>query len=162
MTSFEQQIVYAFEVLCLSPAQIATQFEDSGENPESILKLLSEHSTKYIRTLREREKVLKTTTGDSSSPLDEELLELESEYRILAKSSENDLVRERALKFLINEKKGRNDLGDRNLKLKERALKLVEVDTSRRAIEFIEHMKKINAQIHNALNGEEKATLELK
>ncbi len=144
-SAFEQQIVYAYELLGLTPQQIAQQFEEAGESEETIIGILSNHSQKYITELRYRTKDA-VKAGD-----DKELAELETEYTILARTSKNDLVKERALKFLINEKKGRNDLGEKNLKLKERALNLATVDTAKRGVEFIEAMKKINQQIHNAL-----------
>lgn len=140
-----QQIVFAYEELALTPAQIASQFEEYGFSEEEILTLLSSHSKKYVALLAAR-----TETQTRGGGTKEELDELLAEYRLLSKISENDLVKERALKFLINEKKGRNDLPARGLALKERAIGIQEVNTAQKAREFIDIMKQINERLQQA------------
>jgi len=156
ITPFDQQLVYAYEDMGLSPAVIAEQFEEPLGGPEAALELvtqvLADQSSKYRAFLRVKE--------GNPTGTDEELLELESEYRRIALSSKNELVKERALKFLINEKKGRNDLGERTLKLKERQLNIAEVDTKRRGEEFRAAMSVINQKIQEAL-GLNQRTIEL-
>lgn len=152
MTNFERQVVFSYEDLGLSVQQVASQFEEhlpGGE--EDVLGILSAHSPKYIRLVGEKMKRLGNGQGQGLEEEDPELLELMSELRILARSSENDLVKARSLQFLINEKKGRNDVGVRGLALKERAQGLAEVDMAKRGAEFSDAMKKINQQIQDAL-----------
>jgi hypothetical protein len=148
LLSCRSQIVFAYEELGLAPEVIAEQFDDYSFTREEILNLLSVHSPKYIRHLAEREKL----SGTHPDPLrgEDELNDLMAEYRILSKISENDLVRERALKFLINEKKGRNDLAERGIKLKEKQNGLQEVNTAIRAQEFIKQMQEINKRLADA------------
>lgn len=152
ITPFDQQLVYSYEELGLSPELIAEQFEDPLGGPEAALSLvtqvLADQSSKYRALLRAKE-------GLAAGGIlqDERLAEFEAAYETLAMTSKNELVKERALKFLINEKKGRNDLGERTLKLKERALNIAEVDTKRRGIEFSEAMQEINRKIQEAISG---------
>lgn len=148
MTNFEQQIVFSYESLGHTSAEIAMMFEaylEGGE--EEVMKVLSEHSTQYSATLREKQSAAER--GEAS---DEELATLLSEYRVLSRSSDNDLVKERALKFLINERKGRNDLGERALKLKE-AEANANVDLAKRGVEFQNAMLEINRKIQEALGA---------
>lgn len=146
MTAFETQIVYAYESLGHTPKEIASLFEEHGETEESVLATLSNYSSKYISLLNIRGKA--STNGEL---MDEEEAELLQEYRLLSRKSDNDLVKERALKFLINEKKGRNDVAVKTLKLKEKQANIDQVDAAVRGQVFIEQMKKINAQIQQAL-----------
>lgn len=96
---------------------------------------------------------MRTSTQTRAEGTPEELVELLTEYRHLSRASDNDLVKERALKFLINEKKGRNDLAARGLALKERQTGLQEVNTAARAKEFIDVMKQINDKLALTLTG---------
>lgn len=64
----------------------------------------------------------KKTTGTPALSGELNLEVILNEYRILAQFGESEMVRERALRNLINELKGRNDLEERALRLKERQL----------------------------------------
>jgi len=140
----KQQIVFAYEELSLSPEEIASQFEDYGLSVEDVQALLADFSAKYRETLSLRSEA--QTRGEGTK---EDLEILLAEYRHLSRASDNDLVKERALKFLIQEHKGRNDLPTKNLALKERALGITEVNTSQRAQEFINVMRGIQERLAN-------------
>lgn len=150
------QVVFAYEELGLSPVEISSQFEEYGFSTEDIITLLSEHSSKYRQGLQERTE--EQSRGESTP---EELEQLLAEYRHLSRASDNDLVKERALKYLINEKKGRNDLAARGLLLKEKALGMTQVNTSKRAQEFILVMQQINERLKQVAGGTIPPILEL-
>lgn len=140
LLSCKTQIIFAYEELNLSPADITSQFDDYDFEEADIRTLLADCSSRYREELQSRQENKEVGTED-------ELLILKAEYRHLSRTSANDLVKERALKFLINEKKGRNDLAARTLQLKERTLGASEVDTTKRASEFLKIMQGINEKL---------------
>src|SRR3990167_291273 len=140
------QIVFAYESLGLTPEQITEQFEEMVGGLGEVVGILAEGSVKYRASLNLREEELTQDTQNG-----EELSLLLHEYRILSKIAENDLVKERALKFLINEHKGRNDLQAKHLALKEKQQGFVEVNTSKRQEEFMETMRKIQEKLSGVL-----------
>lgn len=129
------QIVTAFETLGLSLEQIAGQFDIEVDEVRAILFDNSRAYRQQCGRLRSEDEV-------------EELL---TEYRALAKRSEVDAVRERALRFLIDERKGRNDIGKETLELKKRQTKVGEIDLSLRIAQFNETLKSTRAQIESTL-----------
>ena len=149
LLSCKTQIIFAYEELGLSPADITTQFDDYDFEEADIRTLLADYSVKYRDELSER------SAGEGQT--EDELLKLLSEYRHLSRDSANDLVKERALKFLINESKGRNDLAARTLSLKERVMGAAEVDTAKRASEFIKIMQGINEKLALVAGGKEQS-----
>jgi len=138
MTSpYTSQLVYAYETLDLTPSEIAEQFSEAGITYEEVIAILGDNSARYRAALNEKASI-------NSSNNEEDFLR---EYRILARSASNELVRERALKFLINESKGRNDIASETLILKRQQLGLNAVNTAARAREFIDEMKRINERL---------------
>lgn len=151
------QIVFAYEELGLSPEDIASQF-DEVVSLEDTYCILSSFSKKYLASLQQRTTDAQTRPGPAPESELDALLE---EYRLLSKVADNDLVKERALKFLINEHKGRNDLGAKQLALKERQQGLAEIDVAKRADSFITAMQSIQQKLAAALAGTTGPTLEL-
>jgi hypothetical protein len=82
----------------LSPECIA---EDLGWEVEAVKAILGSQSTLYRSKIKSGEECEDIT--------DEEYRELLKAYKSVAIYSDVDAVRERALRFLINERKGRND-----------------------------------------------------
>lgn len=112
------QVVAAYEQLGLTVEQIAEQMEMEVGQVKSLLYQLS---TRYKQEL-----------GGSIDNTDE-LVKL---YEDLARSSPCDAVREKALRFLIDEKKGRNDIGLELLRLKRRQQANEDVDILMKVSEF--------------------------
>lgn len=90
-------IVTGYEVCDMSPEEIA---EAEGLDLETVKITLKHHSMKY------RKDVKQGRTEDVSEDEYEQIL---TAYKELALYSDSDFVKERALRQLMNEKKGRND-----------------------------------------------------
>jgi hypothetical protein len=151
---YAAQVVFSYEELSLSPEDISAQFIDADEGltPAIVSSLLEKHSTKYRVALRGMEKSV--AVGASANQLEQ----LMTEYRNLAFCSDNDLVRERALKNLINEVTGRNDIPKEMLKLKSRDTAANEVNTAMRISQFTEQMTKNREMIANTMKNFSSAT----
>jgi len=78
----------------------------------------------------------------------DELIKL---YEDLARSSPQDAVREKALRFLIDEKKGRNDIPMELLKLKRRQQANEDVDILMKVSDFNTAISKIRESLDNTL-----------
>ncbi len=113
-----ESIKVAYETLGLTLEQIAEQQELTVGEVHSILWSVSP-------------KFKKDFGGTASS--EDDLLE---HYKNLALSSPVDAVREKALRYLIDERKGRNDVPIELLKLKKRSQAVEEVDLSLRLAQF--------------------------
>lgn len=131
MTALNQTILTAFEDLGLQPSDIADQY---GLEPAAVKTVLIQFSTKFRNLVKKSLKakdaqggeLITTEPGRAGSPsdlseynpsetempdvTDDEYQELLAAYKDLALTSENDSVREKGLRFLINEKKGRNNV----------------------------------------------------
>lgn len=113
----------AYEVLNLTIEQIAEQQELAVSEVKAILY---QTSSAY--------------KSEFAGEADED--DVKELYTELARTSTVDAVRERALRFLINEKMGRNDVGLRLCKLKEREQSVGEVDLAMRLHSFNEELKR--------------------
>ena len=101
--------------VCAGNIEIITLYEQGASIEEIAAELcldisaikvtLIQGSQKYRDMLREKE----IKNADIVS--DGEMKELVNAYKNVALYSEIDSVKERALRFLINERKGRNDIG---------------------------------------------------
>lgn len=87
----------AYEELELTPEEIA---EDQGLELGAVKACLKQNSPKFNRGVK---------SGTEEDISDEEYKQILGAYKQLALYSENDFVRERSLRQLINEKKGRLD-----------------------------------------------------
>jgi hypothetical protein len=117
MTAANQEIITCYETLGLSPDAIAAEY---GYELESIKAVLLSFSKLY----REREKLVKAEANQVKEDISEgEYEEILSAYKTLALTSDNDHVRERALRNLIDEKKGRNN--PRNLVKNDRTINVI-------------------------------------
>ena len=116
MTAANKQIIAAFEDCGLGPGEIA---DSLGWEISAVKSILSVHSRKYRQMIKDSE----GETGEGNpGPLNEEsqssntdITQEEYEeflqaYKSLALNAEVESVRERALRNLINERKGRNDI----------------------------------------------------
>lgn len=127
------QVVAAYEQLGLSPAQISEQMEmEEGQ----VKSLLWELSSRY-----------KQEVGGTVDTTDE-LIKL---YEQLARCSPNDAVREKALRFLIEEKKGRNDIPMELLRLKRRQQANEDVDVLMKVSDFNNAISKIRESLDSTL-----------
>lgn len=127
------QVVAAYEQLGLTPAQIAEQMEmEEGQ----VKALLYQLSSRYKQELG--------GTIDST----DELVRL---YEDLARSSPQDAVREKALRWLIDEKRGRNDIPMELLKLKRRQQANEDVDILMKVSDFNSAISKIRESLDNTL-----------
>lgn len=125
MQLIDQQIRILFEVSGLSVADIAA---DLGLEPLAVKQSLIAHSTTYRKAARA---VAKENGGElPSSALvampdgetreiefisDEEFNQYTDAYKDLALTSENHVIKEKALRFLIDEKLGRNNPENKGL-----------------------------------------------
>lgn len=127
------QVVAAYEQLGLSPAQISEQMEmEEGQ----VKALLWELSSQY-----------KKEVGGTVDTTDE-LVRL---YEQLARCSPNDSVREKALRFLIEEKKGRNDIPMELLRLKRRQQANEDVDVLMKVSDFNNAISRIRNSLDDTL-----------
>lgn len=127
------QVVAAYEQLGLTPAQIAEQMEmEEGQ----VKALLYQLSSRYKQELG--------GTVDST----DDLVRL---YEDLARSSPVDAVREKALRWLIDEKRGRNDIPMELLKLKRRQQANEDVDIMMRVTTFNQDISRIRESLDNTL-----------
>ncbi len=124
-----ESIKVAYEVLELSLSQIAEQQDLTEGEVHSILWAVSP-------------KFKKDFGGTTSS--EDDLLE---HYKHLALSSPVDAVREKALRFLIDERKGRNDVPLELLKLKKRSQAVEEVDLSLRLAQFNQEISRTRVML---------------
>lgn len=120
----------AYETLGLTVEQIAEQQDLAVGEVRSILYGVSA--------------VYKQDIG-STLETEDEFVEL---YKDLARSCPETAVREKALRFLINEKKGRNDVPVELLKLKRRAQAVEEVDIMTRLAQFGDEIRQARAAIN--------------
>lgn len=116
MTAFNTAIVTAFEDCGLGAEEIA---EQHGLELTAVRAVLIQCSSKYRKQIKKAEKAATSETlapaqnnEDQKFELvaDEEFDEIRQAYKDLAFTSENDAVREKSLRWLLNEKKGRNDM----------------------------------------------------
>jgi hypothetical protein len=126
MTSANQAVVTCYEVLGMSIEQIAE--DQGGLDPLSVKCCLLANSKKYRDEqddlLKGKEKSLATTSGNANggeepkpSFLDKhQYARIKEAYYNLALESEVDSVRERAMRNLINEQNGRNDIKNQSPK----------------------------------------------
>jgi hypothetical protein len=98
--NYHLEVVTLFEAEGLTPEQIAT---DRGYDVEFVITTLMQFSRVYKENMRSIEK-------NKADVTDEEYEELLTSYKNLAKYSDDEHLREKALRFLINEKKGRNNV----------------------------------------------------
>lgn len=129
------QVVAAYEQLGLTTTQIAEQMEmEEGQ----VKSLLWELSSRY-----------KQEVGGTVDSTDD-LVRL---YEQIARCSPNDSVREKALRFLIEEKKGRNDIPMELLRLKRRQQANEDVDILMKVSDFNNAISKIRESLDNTLAG---------
>ncbi len=95
MTAFNHQIVAAYETCEVTPEEIAEQF---GIELETV-KIALLQSPKYRESIKQ---------GEEEDVTQDEYKAILHEYKSLAFSTRDDGVKEKSLRFLINEKKGRN------------------------------------------------------
>jgi hypothetical protein len=124
-----ESIKVAYEVLNLTVPQIAEQQELSEGEVKSILWAVSMKFKKDFGGAVQEE---------------DEITQL---YTDLARCSPVDAVREKALRFLMNEKRGRNDIPLELLKLKKRSQAVEEVDLSMRLSQFNAEIEKVRANL---------------
>jgi hypothetical protein len=96
-------IITSYEVCKLSPEEIA---EQEGLELESVKAVLLQSSTLY------KEHLQNCKGQDKEDISDNEYEVLLDAYKSLALNTEQENVKEKALRFLINEKKGRNSASD--------------------------------------------------
>lgn len=116
MTAVNQTIVTAYEVCGLSPEEIAAQEDLEVESVKAVLLQFSMDYRKNttavaVTTIKPsvEEDTEEPTTVDPEPEISpEEYKTMWDAYKQLALYSEVDAVRERALRFALEEKKGRN------------------------------------------------------
>jgi len=124
----------AYETLGLTVEQIAEQQDlEIGE----VRAVLWQVSRKF-----------KQDTGETVKSEDE----IEELYKDLAKNSSVDAVREKALRFLINEKRGRNDVPVELMKIKQRAQMVNETNLAMNLTSFNEEMRRIRDSLNAELS----------
>ena len=129
------QILVAYETLGLTIAEIAEQ----QEVPEGIVvTCLKQFSKQY--------------QGEDTGQPSGRAAELISEYETLARFSEDDGVRERALKFLIDEEKGRNDIPKEHLALKKAQTQMNAVDLKLKIDQFNTTLAQTRKTIAETIN----------
>ncbi len=127
------QVVAAYEQLGLSVSQIAEQLEmEEGQVKALLWELSSQYKREVGGTVKD---------GD-------DLVQL---YETLARTSPNDSVREKALRWLIDEKRGRNDIPMELLKLKRREQANSDVDIMMRVSDFNKSIASIRESLDNTL-----------
>jgi hypothetical protein len=92
-----KSIVTAYEVCNMTPEEIS---EAEGLELETVKMVLGQYSASFKMGVRE---------GTVEDVSDSEYRQILGAYKQLALYSDSDFVRERAMRQLINEKKGRND-----------------------------------------------------
>ena len=132
----------AYETLGLSVEQIAEQQDLEVAEVRAVLWQVS--------------RKFKQDTGETLEAEDE----IEELYKDLAKHSSVDAVREKALRFLINEKKGRNDVPVELMRIKQRAQAVNETNLAMNLVSFNEEMRRIRESL-NAATTTAPAPLEL-
>jgi len=125
MTAINQGIITSYEVCGLSPEEIAAQEELEVESVKAVLLQFSVQYRKVVANsakrngkalaVRNNGEEIDDTEHEIAASLDPEPEITEAEYRSMwdaykqiALYSEVDSVRERALRFALEEKKGRN------------------------------------------------------
>ncbi len=99
MNALQLSIVHQYDELGMTIEEIAE--EHPNLDPVGIKTCLTTFSLKYKQ---------ENSTPDQPEITDDEHRLFMNSYKGLALGAEDEKVRERALKFLINEKKGRNDV----------------------------------------------------
>jgi hypothetical protein len=117
----------AYEMYGMSVDALA---DEHSLEPTAVKALLLRHSRKYKENLQEEKEQEGATEEDISR---DEYKELIASYKELARFSDNEHIKERALRFLIEEKKGRND---------RRATKAMVGDIEQNILIFNESIKK--------------------
>ena len=102
MTGTQTAIVSDYEQNGASPEQIA---QDQDLDITAVKATLLQFSSKYRDTLQDK----KSALVEKEDVTEDEYSEILAAYKNLALYSDNDFLRERALRNLINERKGRND-----------------------------------------------------
>lgn len=129
------QVVTSYEVLGLNPHAIAEQL-DIVEGAEGVEEILRTNSTLYVEHLRRTNKLSLQTKGpprhgevsdstelqEEETPDEREYQRLKKLYMMLAETAPEASVRERAIRWLLDEAKGRNHTHVRQVELKEREL----------------------------------------
>ena len=127
------QVVTSYEVLGLNPHAIAEQL-DIVEGAEGVEEILRTNSTLYVEHLRRTNKLtlqskgpprhgeVSESTEAEESPDEREFQRLKKLYMMLAETAPESSVRERAIRWLLDEAKGRNHTHVRQVELKEREL----------------------------------------
>lgn len=109
MTALEQSILVDWEQNN-TPLEVIAEFQDL--EPEVIKAVLLRHSKKYRDQLTGDSKeggAAKTKEEIAENLRQEEINELEGAYKQLALYTDNEHIKERALRHLINDRKGRLD-----------------------------------------------------
>lgn len=131
------QVIVAYETLGLSVEQIAGQLDmELGE----VVASLQKYSRKYQSETRH---------ADGPNPEIEgtEYNTLKRRYELLSEFAEDEHVREKALRWLMNEARGRNDLPERLIRLKERQVGAQEVDVAMRLSQFNNEIKRTRREL---------------
>jgi hypothetical protein len=123
----------AYEVLGLTVEEISAQQELSIDETRTLLWHVSS-------------KFRKDKKYSDSPNQEDEIMEM---YESLARCSPDDGVRERALRFLINERKGRNDIEMRRLELETKSVDNQTVDLAMRLQQFNDNIKRIRTVTQN-------------
>ena len=125
----------AYETLGLTVEQIAEQQELEVSEVRAVLWQVS--------------RKFKQDTGAAIESSDE----IEELYKDLAKHSSVDAVREKALRFLINEKRGRNDVPVELMRIKQRAQIVNETNLAMNLANFNEEMRRIRNELNAATSA---------
>jgi hypothetical protein len=118
------QVVTSYEVLGLNPHAIAEQL-DIEEGAEGVEEILRTNSDLYVAHLRQAGALAKRDPANTAivvTPEEAEYQRLKKMYMMLAETAPESSVRERAIRWLLDEAKGRNHTGVRQVELKEREI----------------------------------------
>lgn len=117
------QIVSSYELSGLNVYAIAEQLDiDDHKDVERILAGNSELYQKHIGANRLQSLDPGPKIGANLSVVNPEYEKLKQQYRSLAESAPESSVREKALRWLLDEERGRNDVALGHLELKSREL----------------------------------------
>jgi|KBSSwiStaDraftv2_1062776.scaffolds.fasta_scaffold06488_9 hypothetical protein len=133
--------------------RIVTAYETLGLNIEEISEQLDIDYDDVKVQLWENSKSYRNSLQNDSDTSEDKYQELLRMYETLARNSDVDSVREKALRNLINEYRGRNDLGLKELELKKKHLKVEEVDMSMRIAQFNAQMAQTRSVISKTLEN---------
>lgn len=132
-SSIIAQVLTGYETLGLNIPDIASQL---NLEEDAVSYILQTHSAAYRESLpKDKQEAAATNRYD----------ELIRKYEQLATYTKNDTVKEKALARLIDEERGRNDVGLEMIALKKRQLSIASSQEER--------LKKFNTMILEMANG---------